>query len=383
MRRVLFLGFCALLVMSIAPAYTHAQANSVQPICPAVGIQPRPAEFKPGGIILTTFDKSAIWVYNIDRNSRYPLPETSPCGANCRLSPDARWLSYYNPATNMFNKMRLDGTQRTPLARGASDVQWWTPDTLLIWTPSHDAYLRPEADEFAREDIPAKGAISIQPGGFWGVVLEQQGEDFRRVLVNLEERENPDATRAYLGYDEPYFNAASWSPDGSALAYVSRGALDPAVQVAGSEIFLIRPGSAIAQQMTYLTSTYGAVRINGHTLSDLAWSPDGTKVAFWVIELLGPNVEANTGQATIHILDVETATVSSYCGFATDEHTPNPPRLAWSPDSSHIAFGGNVPGDDKGYLLLALNVETGVFTELSDGIFPALGRPDIMAWGLP
>jgi hypothetical protein len=41
-----------------------------------------------------------------------------------------------------------------------------------------------------------------------------------------------------------------------------------------------------------------------------------------------------------------------------------------------------VPGDDRGYLLLALNVETGIFTELSEGIYPTLGGPNPVAWGL-
>jgi Tol biopolymer transport system component len=115
----------------------------------------------------------------------------------------------------------------------------------------------------------------------------------------------------------------------------------------------------------------------------LSWSPDGTRIAFWVIELLGADILTQTGVATIHVLDVVTENITSYCGFVTNEHTPNPPRLIWSPDSTHIAFAGNVPGDERGYLLLALNIETGVFTELSEGVFPILGGTDLIAWGLP
>ncbi|MBL8166424.1 MAG: hypothetical protein JNJ61_30860, partial [Anaerolineae bacterium] len=58
------------------------------------------------------------------------------------------------------------------------------------------------------------------------------------------------------------------------------------------------------------------------------------------------------------------------------------PRLKWSPDATHLALGGNVPGDERGYLLMALNLETGVFTELSEGIYPTLGGADPIAWGL-
>jgi hypothetical protein len=46
-----------------------------------------------------------------------------------------------------------------------------------------------------------------------------------------------------------------------------------------------------------------------------------------------------------------------------------------------VAFAGDVPNDNKGALLLALNIESGVFTELSNGVYPALGQPNVIAWG--
>src|SRR5690606_28615918 len=149
------------------------------------------------------------------------------------------------------------------------------------------------------------------------------------------------------------------------------------------ELFVLQLETNQVLQMTDLNSIYGAVRINGGVRGDLSWSPDSTRIAFWVIELLGPDYEANTGSAMIHILDTTTGLLRAYCGFTTTEHTPDPPRLQWSPDGTHIAFAGNVPADDKGYLLLALDIESGVFTELSNGVFPALGTADVIAWGLP
>lgn len=49
-----------------------APVHSITDICPAVGIQTRAPGFQPGGIILTSFDKANLWVYNVDRDSRYP-----------------------------------------------------------------------------------------------------------------------------------------------------------------------------------------------------------------------------------------------------------------------------------------------------------------------
>jgi hypothetical protein len=99
--------------------------------------------------------------------------------------------------------------------------------------------------------------------------------------------------------------------------------------------------------------------------------------------MTGENVTANLGNAVIHILDVNTGEVKAYCGFATAEQTPNPPRLVWSPEGTHLAFGGAVPNDERGYQLLAMDVSSGEIASLSIGIVPALGSPDVIAWGKP
>jgi hypothetical protein len=377
-----------LLLVLLAVCIPAAQANELPPprpvtqVCPGSGVQARGAEFEPGGIILTSFDNSAIWVYNVDRSTRYPLPETLPCGSNCRLAPDARWITYSDLRTAAISKMRLDGTERTTLANYASDVQWWSPDTLLIWTPGHSAYLQPEGGQ-TRDYLNVLSIVSVQPGGRWGLEMTQDGDGFTRALVNLETRglQGIAEQRIPLGPDIPFFNATAWSPDGALLAYVAPGAFDSETGAAGAEIFAVEPGGTPAQ-LTDLNAAYGAVRINGRSDAEMSWSPDSRRIAFWVIELTGPDPEANTGSAVIHVLDIVTGEVRAYCDFATTDHTPDPPRLLWSPDSTHLAFGVNVPADDKGYLLLALNTETGVFTELSDGIFPALGSANPIAWGL-
>jgi WD40 repeat protein len=355
----------------------------VTDICPAVGIQIRAPGFQPGGIILTSFDKTNLWVYNVDRDSRYPLPDTRPCNGNCRLSPDARWITFLNPLNSTYGKMRLNGTERTLITEYASDVEWWSADRLLIWTPGHQAYLQAEGS-LDREYLNVERIVSVQPGGRWGLEVDQDGDGFSRALVNLETRDLSGIAeaRVQLGKNEPYLNAASWSPDGAWLAYVAPGAFDTSINAEGGEIFLIRPGESAPQQMTDLNSLYGAARINGRNSSELSWSPDSTRIAFWAIELLGPDIAANTGNGVIHILNINTRELHSYCGFSTTEHTPNPPRLVWSPDGSHIAFAGNIPADDKGYLVLALDTATGIFTELSNGIYPALGQADVVAWGL-
>jgi WD40 repeat protein len=349
----------------------------VEQICPSIGIQRATASFEPSGIVVTSFDSSSLWVYDIIRATRYPLPDTVPCTSNCRLSPDATWLTYFNGEDNTISMMRLNGTGRRPLVRRAIDVEWWSYDKLLVWTTIKEAYIQVVDDPTIREELEVESVLKVQPAGYWALRYLQVADDFQYQLVNLHD----PSQFVPLTLNRPYLNDASWSPDGRWLAYVGEGAFDASAGVSGGEIFAISPETQKIEQWTYLSANYGAVRINGHDLSGLSWSPDGKKLAFWVMELFGTNMESNIGQATIHVLDIETKQIRTYCGYGTDEHTPNPPSLAWSPDSTHLAFAGNIPGDNKGYLLLAMDIETGNLTEFSDGVFPNYGAPNVIAWG--
>ena len=369
------------LALMLSAQAAQAQATITQ-VCPTSGVQARGASFEPGGIILTSFDKSAIWVYNIDNGRRYPLPDTAPCGSNCHLSPDAQWITFFNDPTNTFNIMRLDGTQRALVAENAAEVRWWNPSTYLIWTPGKQVYLQTIGSS-DREYLDAQSVISVQPGGRYGVQVVPKEDSFERLLVNLELRglqgvsDNP----VDLGADESYFNAQSWSPDGQWLAFVAPVSAGEGENEVGGEIFAIRPGESAPTRWTHLTETYGAERINGVAVGELSWSPDGTRIAFWVSEITGADVTANVGSAMIHILDVTSGAIRAYCGFATTEQTPNPPRLAWSPDGTHLAFGGAIPDDASGYHLLAMDVGSGALTSLSVGLVPVFGSPDVVAWG--
>lgn len=366
-------------VLLFSGQITHAYDN-ITKVCPTTGIQPRATDFQPGGIILTSFDKSAIWVYNIDNGRRYPLPDTAPCSSNCHLSPDATWLTFFNDPTNTFNIMHVDGTQRSLVSENAAEVEWWDANTYLVWTPAKQAYLIPIAGG-DREYLNVDSVISVQPGGRYGLEVQPKDDFFERWLVNLQLRglDGISDDPVDLGADKAYFDAQSWSPDGKWLGYVAPVAVGS--NQVGGEILGIKPGDTSPTQWTHLTSIYGAERINGVAVSDLSWSPDSSRIAFWVTEITGPDFTSNLGSSVIHILDVNTGELKVYCGFSTTEQTPNPPRLVWSPDSTYLAFGGAVPGDNKGYHLLAMDTASGAITSLTQGIYPVFGSPYVVAWG--
>lgn len=370
----------AALIM-IADGYVFAQDNEITQVCPVTGIRPRGPLFPAGGIILTSFDRSAIWVYDVTNNRRFPLPETSPCGRNCRLSPDARWITYYNRLTQAFNKMRLDGTERTLVAESANDVEWWGDDTYFVWTPAHRAYVQ-ATNSPERRAFDVRGISAVQPNGSWAVRVSADGDGFIRDLVKLDE---PNRIIS-LGVDSAYSNALGWSGDGARLAYVAP-IRNSGLAATSSELYIVQPDAAAPGnspvRATRLTDSLGAVRINGLSVGELSWSPGHQKIAFWVTPIRNPDPAAADAPATIHVYDVTTNEIRAYCAYSTTEHTPNPPRIVWSPDGTHLAFGGNVPDDERGYLLIAVNVESGTMIELSEGIYPTLGQANVIAWGLP
>lgn len=314
-------------------------------VCPVEGIQVTGE--RPNGVIITAFDKRNLWAVNLDRKTRFPLEGTRPCGTNCHLSPDFLWMTYLNPVDAVFSKMRLDGAQRTPITESAADVLWWSEDRLLVWSPEHQAALLEEATGESELLPNAKGAISIQPGGTWALKLRYDGENFQRVLMNIL-----DNTAIELGAEIAGFSTATWARDGEWLAYLSQFEN-------GVEVFGISPAEGEPEQWTVFPE--------GQTpLGGLSASPDGNKLAFWTT----PQEES-----TLHIYNLLTRETRRYCGVSVTEA---PTRLIWSPDSTHVAFKANPEEDARGYLLIALNVESGVYIELSDGIYPAA---NLVAWG--
>lgn len=379
------------LLMLIWLAPLSSQADHVlSEICPETAFQNRwqGQGFDGSGMILTSFDGYWMWVYDVRRNVRYALDGVPACGSNCHLSRDGMWITYLRVSRGDFlrtgyGKMRLDGSRRTPLVDNVAEIEWWSDTALLVWDRDYsNAYLQSE-DGWRFATLDVRGVISIQPNGYWGLHIRAEGDRFYRSLINLRTRNRPPEQhlQVELGEDVRYFNAGAWSSDGKRYAFVI-----PIQQqthaIISSEIFIFDPNRREFSQVTNLTEAYGAIRINGLNPSELSWSPDNRKIAFWVLPLGEDSPEAPSQTAILHVLDVETTHITRYCGYRAETHTPNPPKLRWSPDGTYIALGGNPPNDDRGALLMALHIETGIFYVLSAGLASTFGNTDVIAWGV-
>ncbi len=353
-------------------ATPEVTAEPIPPVCPAVELASGRASDTPGGLILTAFDGSGIWAYDVGRGSRYPISDTLPCASGCRLSPDARELLYLYPGTNAFNRMRVDGSQRSMVADYAGQVEWWPDRRFLVYTPGHTIYIIDSATG-EREDLPGRGVVSVQPGGQFALVLTSSAGQSVRALRDLAAPAGAPLGDLPLAPVRPYYDASAWSPDGAWLAFAAP------VGAVSSELFGIQPDMLAPERLTNLTSQYGSVRINGQASGELSWSPDASRLAFWVTPLGEQTGDAPSGPAVIHVLDVASGELTPLCGYATVTTTPNPPRLIWSPGGTHLAFADDVPGSAKGTLIV-VDLATHEYRALTSGVAAVTGIPNLIAW---
>jgi Tol biopolymer transport system component len=111
----------------------------------------------------------------------------------------------------------------------------------------------------------------------------------------------------------------AWSPDGSKIAFARYDKsyfINPGTN-AGSDIFVMRADGSGVTQLTH----------KGWPISGLAWSPNGSKIAF----------SANTGDCQpILIMNADGSGISQLTDCAGVDHNPS-----WSPDGTSIVFERN------------------------------------------
>jgi Tol biopolymer transport system component len=188
--------------------------------------------------------------------------------------------------------MNPDGSgqiQLTSDSLGALDPNWSPDGTMLVYSSIHGI-----SDPFLLR-------------GYYAIVVKKADGSGGRTLVNLDDTFEP---------------APAWSPGGSTIAYFDD------VAGSGGQIFLVNADGTGLRQFT----SAGNIGV--------AWSPDGSKIAF--------STYGGSGY-DLFVKDVNGSSLAQLTttAGATDRYP------SWSPDGTRIAFVSNRDGNEEIYVMNA------------------------------
>ena len=222
---------------------------------------------------MTTIDSlkdsrnSDIWMVSWDGSQDIQLTSSPDGESRARWSPDGKWLSFLSSRQEgkgaqvwLMDRRGGEGKRLTEIKGGVNDYAW-SPDSKRLLLTITDA------------DPEDTGKIkTTRPFVIDRYQYKEDVEGYRYkkshthlYLFDVTSKKIDTLTRG--NYDE---GSAVWSPDGSAIAYVSNRTADPD-RNENTDIFVIEAKAGAAfRQLTEWKGSDNSPR----------WSPDGQSIAY-------------------------------------------------------------------------------------------------------
>lgn len=257
-----------------------AQHNTTRPILPAdlyrlpsiSDPQPSP-DGKWVSYTLTTIDSlkdsrnSDVWMISSDGTQDIQLTNSPDGESRARWSPDGRYLSFVSSRQEgkgsqvwLMDRRGGEGKRLTEIKGGIDDYAW-SPDSKKLLLTLTD----PDPEDSSKIKTTKPYVIDR-----YQYKQDVQGYRYKKVhthlyLFDIATKKIDTLTKS--NFDE---ESAVWSPDGSAIAFVSNRTEDPDKNE-NTDIYVIeaKPG-AVIRQLTDWKGTDNSPR----------WSPDGQTIAY-------------------------------------------------------------------------------------------------------
>jgi Tol biopolymer transport system component len=342
--RPVALAILALLALAIAGAVVVGALRRSE--LPAFGIA--------GNGRIAYASGNDIYVFNPATGSSRAIITGPDLESDPRFSPDGSRLAYKRQTADTYDLVvtAADGSQ--PVVVGTLPITYWSGYEQFEWTPDGRSLLINirafgelrlyDATTPAEPRVLAKGVSWVQYRPPWGdqilfrrldmsgtglYTMNADGSNERQLLVIPLGKSSGDAD----------LDSASWSPDGSQIAFVR------SPQGAPDELHLYRmsaDGSDV-RELPIGKGMAGAYNV--------LWSPDGTRICFQRWDA--------AGDGSIGLLTLATGNVTDL-GPPLGDASVN---LSWSPDGETILA---VPDDNP--RLIAIDPDDGSWEAMGSGI---------------
>ena len=151
-------------------------------------------------------------------------------------------------------------------------------------------------------------------------------------------------------------HAPRWAPDGS--RFVVAAAQATGQSWLAFELYGAGRDGGEVERLTFLTEFYEAVYIQAYT-----WSPDGRRLAFWLVENPQGVPFIEHGEAHLAVLDLDTSEVTNTCVPGDHDASTAPARVpppVWSPDGTQLLVENSAEEGPSRLLLVDLEREAAV-----------------------
>lgn len=264
-------------------------------------------------------------------------------------SPDSNWLAF-TMDEHVHIAPRQGGLPKkiTDFAPAASSPVWMPDSARLIVSVERDDAIQLLLTD--RDGAWPRPLVADPRGDAWDARPSPDGrlaafvwrpfDDLQRLDIKIVDIETGEV-RQLVGTPKIRAWSPRWSPDGAQLAFLTE-------QPDFNEIWLVRPDGEGLRQLTHL----------GHDAADLAWAPDGARLACTV---------NRNGSFDLALIDVQTGK-PTFVGPAGGFHT----RPNWSPNGKFITVEHDSPIQPPD--IYRVDLENNSVTQLTFSNLPALAQ---------
>lgn len=270
------------------------------------------------------------------------------------VSPDRHTLAYtwFNNSTEKWELVFIDSVGHRQRVAWSSEQGFFFQD----WLNNHQLLIRQDS-VYLVVDPYKESQVSIAPSDFpdfnsWDLkAFLSFDPSLSKVIYKsyahikiLDLDSNTAITSLIDGIDRVLI--VKWSFSGERAAVVATVSSEQKSDGFGlpNEIFVVEKNGQV-RQLTHLFDTFGLPL----EIDSISWSPDGSKIAFWIDD---------TGMdTTLMVADYETGSIVNYC-IGNIFESAFPSRVSapiWSPDGKYMMIENRYESDKNKVLIVDIS----------------------------